>query len=247
MLTAGHIATEILRLYRAEEQYQEYNRQVTSINADSTATKNQKKKRIRELRAPNRNAITNYSAWWAVDGWTVTQFHINGLADIAIGKINGFDKSRVLEYPEFKNPNHNFDVGENLCKLGFPFHNIDPTYDETTNAFQLPAGAVPLPLFPIEGIYTRTIIMEDSGNLAEFVETSSPGLRGQSGGPIFDAGGRVWALQSHTVHLPLGFSPEVPNHNSREHQFLNAGVGTHSRSILEFLDRFQVSYRVSTD
>jgi hypothetical protein len=44
---------------------------------------------------------------------------------------------------------------------------------------------------------------------AKFVEMSSPGLRGQSGGPRFDVNGMVWGLQSRTQHLALGFSPQV--------------------------------------
>ena len=42
-----------------------------------------------------------------------------------------------------------------------------------------------------------------------YLETSSAGLLGQSGGPIFDIDGTVWAMQSRTTHLPLGFAPKV--------------------------------------
>lgn len=38
-----------------------------------------------------------------------------------------------------------------------------------------------------------------------FIETSTPRLRGQSGGPIFDVNGAIWAIQSQTHHLKLGF------------------------------------------
>ena len=150
-------------------------------------------------------------------------------------------------FPEFKNPSIDFDVGENLCKLGFPFHTIKPIYDETENIFHLPDGALPIPLFPIEGIFTRTIVMRDGSCSAEFVETSSPGLRGQSGGPTFDAKGRVWAMQSRTKHHPLGFSPAAPDQKNREHQFLNVGWGTHSNTIVEFLKTANVQFRMSQD
>ena len=147
----------------------------------------------------------------------------------------------------FKNPSVNFDVGENLCKLGFPFHRIKPTFVESTSVFQLPPGALPIPLFPIEGIFTRTMIVENGAKTVQFVETSSPGLRGQSGGPTFDAKGRVWAMQSKTIHHPLGFSPEVPNHRNREHQFLNAGVGTHANTIIPALMDAGVNFAISED
>lgn len=144
-------------------------------------------------------------------------FRVNPLADLALGKIDGFDMSRVAIYPKLKNPCVNFDIGENLCKLGFSFHSISPIYDETTNAFELPPEALPIPLFPIEGIFTRTLVMKEGSSSAKFVETSSPGLRGQSGDPTFDTKGRVWAIQSRTIHHPLGFSPEAPNQRNREH------------------------------
>jgi hypothetical protein len=37
----------------------------------------------------------------------------------------------------------------------------------------------------------------------KFIETSTPGLRGQSGGPLFDAKGEIWGIQSRTNFLEL--------------------------------------------
>ena len=34
---------------------------------------------------------------------------------------------------------------------------------------------------------------------------STPGLRGQGGGPVFDAEGKVWGMQTATAHLDLDF------------------------------------------
>jgi hypothetical protein len=38
---------------------------------------------------------------------------------------------------------------------------------------------------------------------------STPGLRGQSGGPAFDTEGRVWGMQSSTKHLDLDFDVDI--------------------------------------
>ena len=85
-----------------------------------------------------------------------------------------------------------------------------------------------------------------AGIQAHLLETSSPGLRGQSGGPIFDTDGRVWALQSRTTHLPLGFSPEVEVNGKEvtEHQFLNVGWGVHSETIIDFANLHGVAVTV---
>ena len=37
------------------------------------------------------------------------------------------------------------------------------------------------------------------------LELSTPGLRGQSGGPLFDEDGLICGMQSSTNHLHLGF------------------------------------------
>jgi hypothetical protein len=88
-----------------------------------------------------------------------------------------------------------------------------PTYDEATNSFETPPDQAVLAFFPIDGIFTRIINVLPPSPAPNFplkyIETSSPGLRGQSGGPTFDTEGAVWAIQSQTRHLPLGFSPEI--------------------------------------
>ena len=78
----------------------------------------------------------------------------------------------------------------------------------------LPAGTFPMVFFPNEGILTRILCGEDGQ--PRFIETSNPGLMGQSGGPIFETRGTLWGVQSHTSHLPLGFSPGVPG--GRRHE-----------------------------
>lgn len=247
ILTAWHIVDEITKIAEELTLYNKFMDESSRIKADETTTRAQKKKELRSLAQPPKNAISNFSPWWGRDGWRVNSFHLNPLADLALGQIEGFDESQISNYPEFKNPSSNFDVGENLCKLGFPFHGIIPLYDESKNAFQLPPEALPIPLFPIEGMFTRTIMLENGSSSAAFVETSSPGLRGQSGGPTFDEHGRIWAIQSRTIHHPLGFSPQVPNQRNREHQFLNAGMGTHAQTVTEFLNEANVQFCMSTD
>ncbi len=79
------------------------------------------------------------------------------------------------------------------------------------------------------------------------METSTPGLKGQSGGPIFDKDGNIWAVQSATNSLPLDFSPKV-KHNGREvteNQFLNVGIGTHVETVCKTLDHLSISYEKS--
>jgi hypothetical protein len=168
--------------------------------------------------------------------------------DLAIGRLAPFDDSSVKNYPDLKDPHKEFEPGASLCKYGYPFQSIVPTWDARKKRFKLPA-ADQLSMFPIEGIFTRTF---EEGGVASpyplmYVETSSPGLRGQSGGPTFDIHGAIWAIQSDTNHLPLGFNPPVPGaeNGESEHQFLNVGLGVHSATVIGALTELGVAHTVS--
>lgn len=83
-----------------------------------------------------------------------------------------------------------------------------------------------------------------------FLETSSPGLMGQSGGSILDTSGTVWGIQSKTANLSLGFDPEVPDGNGgltkrKEHQFLNVGWSTHPETIVGLLKEKGIAHTLA--
>lgn len=170
--------------------------------------------------------------------------------DIAIGQIKNYQPDPNIEYPKFKNPK-NLEIGTSLCKLGFPLYDIKTTFDESSSRFIFANNTFPLPFFPIEGIFTRNININNETNKSKFkikfLETSSPGLRGQSGGPIFDRNGIVWAVQSRTQHFPLGFKPAIVVNGKKEeeNQFLNAGGGIHSELIFDFLTEHKVKFEIS--
>lgn len=183
--------------------------------------------------------ITNVSYWWGKDGVTVAELTVDGLADLAVGRLEPFDPREVRSYPTFGNSARPLLPGTALCRLGFPFHAIGATFIEGTGQFQLAEGTLPLPLFPLDGIHTRLYNVVDpaSHRQASFIEVSTPGLRGQSGGPVFDRDGVVWGIQSRTVHLPLGFNPKVTmgDRQIEEHQFLNVGVAAHVDEVVRLL------------
>jgi hypothetical protein len=105
--------------------------------------------------------------------------------------------------------------GVSLARLGYPFQPVNPTWDDTQNRFKLPLTTLP-PVFLNEGVLSRMIDLQfpnepPSPFPLRWIETSSPGLKGQSGGPIFDVEGTVWGIQSNTLPYPLGFDPDDPN------------------------------------
>lgn len=193
---------------------------------------------------PNPKWITNHSFWWGRDGLNLAEIHVRNESDLALGRLQPFEPGIVSQYPVVKDP-ASLRPGTSLCRLGFPFHALTAAWDDQTEQFQLPEGALPAPLFPIEGIFTREARLEGSPR-PRFIETSSPGLRGQSGGPVFDTEGRLWGIQSRTRHLDLGFSPQhgPAGEQVTEHQFLNVGLAVHPAELLDLANDKHITVTV---
>lgn len=249
ILTAAHVLQDLVLFQKHEKERAAYEKTHTEIRENPKLSRGQRKNQLSRLQK-NNEWITKHSFWWGWDGLQVSSFQIDTLADLAVGKLDPFDPQKVKSYPVFRNPAKPLPPGTSLCRLGFPFHKITATYDEANDSFRIADGVLPIPRFPNDGIHTRIGIATDQsgGRQVKFVETSTPGLRGQSGGPIFDIDGNICALQSRTLHLPLGFSPPAMQGSKEivEHQFMNVGMGTHVEEIAKFLNLQGVSFSVST-
>jgi hypothetical protein len=147
------------------------------------------------------------------------------------------------------NPVPELAVGTSLCRLGHPFHDIKATFDESSEKFSLDPGTFPIPRFPNDGILTRFVIKNaaDGSGQATYIETSTAGLRGQSGGPIFDRRARVCGIQSQTTSLPLGFAPTIKqgSHEIVEHQFMHLGWGSHVKHCIELMRANNVAFKIN--
>lgn len=255
-VTTFHI---IAQLQALRDSYDKYNNSVqerAQIQNDPALKNHERIRRLNSSKiAPD--LITNFSTWLGAPNLTIGPVYSIPQVDLAVGRLLNFDRSQVKIYPKFKDPAKPMEIGTSLCKLGFPFHTIKPTFDPATG-FNLPDGALPIPFFPLEGIYTRTVFVEAAGSALNlgpnplplmYIETSSPGLPGQSGGPTFDIHGTIWAIQSQTQHLKLGFgiNENAPT-KELEHlknQYLNVGWGIHSQTITEFLKRNGIVFTLS--
>ena len=101
------------------------------------------------------------------------------------------------------------------------------------------------PRFPIEGMVTRHV--SDSNNVIGF-EMSTPGLRGQSGGPVFDTDGKVWGMQAQTAHLDLDFdiNQKVMRSGKEKHvedfAFFHVGRCIHVDVLKSFMNDNNVNF-----
>ena len=243
ILTASHLIEIVRAQQDSARRHAGYQGNVVEFHRDVAADKRYRRKGVRSFHKPGASSVRNHSVWWGEDGVRLVEARVMPAADLALGHLEPFDPASVAHYPVWKNPSRDFAPGRSLCKLGFPLHWIVPVYDEKANTFTLPEGSVPLPLFPMEGMFTRVVNTRAprSGDAepSPFIKTSTPSLLGQMGGPVFDAHAVVWGIQSHTMHHALGFRPPVPGGNAAEvaHQFLNTGLAAHSAVIERFLER----------
>lgn len=253
ILTAAHIVKAFLKRAIDRSKLAELEQKRQAVEQHTGLTLKAKRKRLKRI-VPDPGWLTDLAVRCiykpSLDSHLV-DVTFNELADLAVARIANFDSSVVKTYPVFKNPKGPMLPGTSLCRVGFPFTQIRATFDEKTRGFHLPRDAFPIPRFPNDGIHTRLVIQksQDGSQQAKFIETSSPGLRGQSGGPIFDRKARVWAIQSQTQSLELGFTPEVRQGNRKivEHQFMHVGWGSHVEEIIDLLNDRGISFDLSED
>ena len=237
ILTAGHVFDSFMAFKDQSKKIKDIEEQ----NAKG-AERNRSKIRI------DPKWLTNHSFWWGVDNVRLDDVFVDRKTDIAVGRLTPFDSRWIPEYPTIKDP-AKMRPGTSLCKLGFPFTNVTATFDGKMNSFRLADGTLPLPLFPLEGMHTRNI---NQGKSADgmidvlYVETSSPGIRGQSGGPIFDKDCNICGIQLRTHHVSLDFKAETTVDGKKviENQFLNLGVGLHAKTIVDTLRSRNIRFRI---
>lgn len=247
LITAAHNFGASFAFNQHQVELKEYQDKIQKINNNKQLKGGQRKALLNKTK-PNKKWLTNFAILLSGKPINIEEYHIYGKHDIAFFRI---DKSLIKDqkvFPKIINPDK-IKSGTSLCKLGFPFVVFNPNFNEVNNQFELPKDLLPLPLFPIDGLYTRNFLThENEGGInVKYLETSSPGLKGQSGGPIFDMHGNIYAVQSKTVTLPLGFKGSVKINGKiiEENQFFNVGIGVHPETIKYFLDKHNIKYELA--
>jgi len=156
-LTVGHLIDECIKLETSQPAVAKHEADLAAIKGDRSLRAKDRGRRIAALGRQSPSAIRNFSYWWGKSGVDFVDVTAIKGFDIAVGRLTPFDPGAVASYPILKDPEKDVEPGESLCTLGFPFHTIEPDWDEANQTFVLPPGAVPLPLFPIDGILARFI------------------------------------------------------------------------------------------
>ncbi|MBQ6285634.1 MAG: trypsin-like peptidase domain-containing protein [Bacilli bacterium] len=241
ILTCKHIAIEFINNNKLGEIY---SRLINELNSCKTE---EEKKEIEKKYSLEKDTpvLTNINLPFKIGDTINIEIKLHDYLDLAIIKFKGANL-KCDNYPVFAKelPLQ----GQSVCKLGFAF----PEYSyfeyskENENIVMKNEIISSFPLFPMDGIVTRQIV--DEKKQVTMFETSTPGLRGQSGGPIFSPEGLVYGIQSMTKHLDLNFDIDkvvkrgIENKKITYTPFINLGVGISSKEIIKFLDSNNIKY-----
>lgn len=167
--------------------------------------------------------------------------------DLSTFKLKNPILPKCNQYPKFFDNSKQMLMGTSLCRLGYPFNESKVSFKQG-KGFIFHKNLSTQEMYPNDGILTRVrklSVNPKAPYSGLFVETSTPGLKGQSGSAIFDVDALVYGIQSHTSHLPLDMIVPFPRKGpyvALENQVLNVGLGTHAAQIEKFLKINSIKY-----
>jgi hypothetical protein len=247
-ITCKHVTEMVVNADRINQHYQLFKAERDALPRDNKFNDNLRKLEFKynlkkETIVQVKNNFIN-----CFDGIENIVFHVHATLDLAILKFQGYKEKRYDGHAVFVEDGNKVKQGRYLCRLGYPFPEFNNfLYNEKVDDIEWTrTGNLNSPKFPIDGIITR---FGGDGKQIVSIEMSTPGLRGQSGGPLFDTHGLIYGMQFLTNHLHLGFDiRDLEILNDGKHTkvsnspFLHVGHCIHVDRIREFLDQFKVKY-----
>ncbi len=239
ILTCKHIAFEFVNSDVLAKKYKDILKDKKVLNKTELENKYQLNK--------DSAVLTNIHIPFNIGRDLKVEIKFHEYLDLAIIKFNGL-KVNCDNYPKFSTSM--VEQGQSLCKLGyaFPEYNYFEYSNKESKIVLKEKITSNFPLFPMDGIVTR-LISDEKGVISMF-ETSTPGIRGQSGGPVFSPDGVVYGIQSMTKHLDLNFDIDgsvrrgVNDKHVSFTPFINLGVAISSVKIIEFLKENNIKFDV---
>ena len=161
-------------------------------------------------------------------GWPglgVEDLIVDSKSDLALAKVGPFDSELTNEYPSFPREG-GVEAGMSVGRLGFAPESAGSGFESAGILFN-------------EGIVSR--IYQKEG--VKYFITSSPGIKGQSGGPVFDRDGTIVGIQTSTRSAEIGYTM-ITDSGSAAGLKSNEGIAIHVETVRDFLDAAGVSYRL---
>ncbi len=247
-VTCKHVAEILITADKLNKQYLDFKEARNKLRADGSYKQNLKGLELKFNYNPASVIQVKNNFVDCVDRISGFTAHLHPKYDLAILKFNDYGMLRYQKPAVFLKDSSCIRQGEFLCRLGFPFPEFSNfIFNEATDDIEWSGeGISASPRFPMEGMVTRFLGDESK---VYGIELSTPGLRGQSGGPLFNKDGIVYGMQFSTKHLHLGFDivdKEIISNNQAkkvsDYSFLHLGQCIHVDIIKEFLREKNVRY-----
>lgn len=247
-VTCKHVAQLIIEAEKANQQFNKFKVERDKLAKDGKFKRNLKGLEVKYKYQKDSTIQIKNSFVGSVDIIKEITVHQHKKYDLAIVEFKGYDEIQYQSYAKFLKDTSKIEQGKYLCRLGYPFpeytnYKYDADVDEIMFDNSKPAN---IPIFPIDGIVTRNI---GEGTEIMGIEMSTPGLKGQSGGPLFDKDGLIYGMQQSTKHLHLGFDIENKEillsgrrKKINDYAFLHLGQCIRADIITQFLDEHNIKY-----
>ena len=248
VVTCRHVARQILYANSIYENYLKFKGELRKFEKDPGLATQRNLLETKYKITPDSPIRILFNFIHCVSAHKGLTIHLHPTQDLAIVQFRNYESKQYQSYAQFLKDSRMVKQGRYLCRLGYPFPEFtNYRYNKNTADIEWTTdGKIKTPSFPIDGIITRHI-----GDNSEVVgiEMSTPGLRGQSGGPLFDQNGVIYGMQSSTRHLHLGFDQvnrevTIDGHRKRvsNYPFLNVGHCVHVDVIKQFLKEKNIRY-----
>lgn len=247
-VTCKHVADNLIYSDKFYTRYLQFRKEFSYFEREKVAAL--EKKRLEEKYGLRSDSLIRIKSSFpdSVNGDYRLVIHRHPVYDLAIVQFQGYSEIKYKGFARLLKDETKIRPGRTLCRLGYPFPEFSNyRFNKDTDDIEWSqSGRISTPAFPIDGIITRQVA-DQNGIFG--IEMSTPGLKGQSGGPLFDTKGIVYGMQSATQHLHLGFDQvnrEVISEGIRKRvsnfPFLNVGRCVHVRIIKEFLRAKKIKF-----
>src|SRR5690606_7396968 len=247
-VTCKHVVEMLISADGLAKKYNDFRAERDKLVRDGKYKRHLKNLELKYRYTPETPVQVKSTFIDCVDYMSGFTAHIHPQYDLAILKFNDYRSLRYTGHAIFKKDTNRVRPGEYLCRLGFPFSEFSNfAYNEVSDEIEwTQEGGKASPRFPIDGMLTRFLA---DNNHVYGIEMSTPGLRGQSGGPLFNADGIVYGMQFSTKHLHSGFDmvdKEIAvrgkTRKVSDYSFLHLGQCIHADIIKAFLAQHSITY-----
>ncbi|WP_128547532.1 S1 family peptidase [Larkinella soli] len=247
-ITCAHVADQLQKANTIHRHYLQFKGEQRALPRDRNGQRRAEELENKFGMKPETVIRMRNLFFSCVDQYQDVRYHFHPTQDLAVIQFVGYNQIQYTSCAQFLRDSSRIKPGRTLCRLGYPFPEFNNfRYNPDTDDIEWTSEGKSLtPRFPIDGIVTR--LRAENGEVVG-IEMSTPGLRGQSGGPLFDTKGVIYGMQSVTRHLHLGFDIEdreviVHGRKTRvsNYPFLNVGQCVHVDIIKKFLRDLKIKF-----